>query len=696
MDHLKKAFQKARDEERPALVTFVTCGFPTVESTIPILFSLQNSGVDVIELGIPFSDAVADGPTVQNASNDAIKQGVTIHTVIDMVRKARDAGVHIPIVLMGYANPVLAYGEEKLVKDCAVAGVDGFILVDLPPEEAVRFRTYCTESGLSYVPLIAPSTTDDRMATLASITDSFVYVVSRMGVTGATTEVSAELPSLIDRVRKYFGSTPMAVGFGVSKPEHFASIGSQADGVVIGSKLITVIREAHEQKQDLIKAVADFIGSILSMRPKLHSKADPNNTSAQQSSVAAASIPLPKYEFGKFGGQFVPEILYDCLKELEDAYNSAMSDPAFWEEFRSYYDYMSRPSSLTYANRLTEFVGGAKIWLKREDLNHTGSHKINNAIGQVLLAKRLGKTRVIAETGAGQHGVATATAAAKFGLKCIIFMGAEDTRRQALNVFRIRLLGAEVVPVQSGTQTLRDAVNEAFKFWITDLPNTHYVIGSAIGPHPYPSIVARFQRVIGDETKEQMKQLIGGLPDAVVACVGGGSNSVGMFQAFEDDKDVKILGVEAGGSGTNTKQHSATLVAGEVGILHGVRTFLLQTDDGQVMDTHSISAGLDYPGVGPQLAYWKDTGRAQFVAATDAQCLQGFRYLSELEGIIPALESAHAVWGAMELAKSLPKEKNIVLCLSGRGDKDVQSVAELLPKFGPEIGWDLRFMANGS
>ena len=313
------------------------------------------------------------------------------------------------------------------------------------------------------------------------------------------------------------------------------------------------------------------------------------------------------------------------------------------------------------------------------------------------LAKRLGKTEIIAETGAGQHGVATATACAKFGLKCTVFMGAEDVRRQALNVFRMRILGAKVVAVTNGTKTLRDATSEAFRFWVTNLKTTYYVVGSAIGPHPYPTLVRTFQSVIGQETKQQFAELNDGkLPDAVVACVGGGSNSTGMFSPFEKDLSVKMLGVEAGGDGIDTKHHSATLTVGRPGVFHGVKTYVLQDNDGQVHDTHSVSAGLDYPGVGPELAYWKSTGRADFVAASDAQALQGFKLLSQLEGIIPALESSHAIYGACELAKKMRPDQHIIINVSGRGDKDVQSVAEVLPKLGPVIGWDLRFEEDPS
>ena len=403
--------------------------------------------------------------------------------------------------------------------------------------------------------------------------------------------------------------------------------------------------------------------------------------------------------FGLYGGRFVAETLMPLILDVQQAYEDAKADPSYQADIDYYAQhYVGRPSPLYFAKRMTEDLGGAKIYFKREELNHTGSHKINNALGQMLLAKRLGKTRIIAETGAGQHGVATATVCAKFGMECVIYMGAEDVRRQALNVFRIKLLGAKVVAVEAGSRTLRDAVNEALRAWVVDLDTTHYIIGSAIGPHPFPTIVRTFQSVIGDETKTQMREQMGKLPDAVVACVGGGSNAVGMFYPFSADPSVKLLGVEAGGHGIHTDKHSATLSGGSVGVLHGVRTYVLQNEHGQITDTHSVSAGLDYPGVGPELSSWKDSERARFVNATDAEAFRGFRILSETEGIIPALETSHAVWGALELSKQYGREakagepkKDIVICLSGRGDKDVQSVADELPVLGPEIGWDLRF-----
>ncbi|KAK9477246.1 tryptophan synthase beta subunit-like PLP-dependent enzyme [Lipomyces japonicus] len=705
-DQLVSTFKNCKAEGRRAFVTFVTAGYPTVDSTLNILKGMQSGGVDVIELGLPFTDPIGDGPTIQKSNTIALENGVTTAQTLSLLRDARKAGVSVPIVLMGYYNPIMAYGEEKFVKDAKESGANGFIVVDFPPEEAIKFREYCTNFGLSYIPLVAPSTTDSRLKLLSSIADSFIYVVSRMGTTGVSGGVSEGLPDLCARVRKYAKDIPLAVGFGVSTREHFLSVGEVADGVVIGSKLVTLIGEAeHDKIYNVTKDYCSQICGRTGLEAKLNTERivtpsavitdGDSNASLANGFLNGVSEEERKRKFparfGQFGGQYVPEALFDCLTELEKGFEDAVNDPSFWEEYRSYYPYMGRPGQLHLAPRLTEHAGGANIWLKREDLNHTGSHKINNALGQVLIAKRLGKTEVIAETGAGQHGVATATVAAKFGLKCTVYMGAEDVRRQALNVFRMKLLGAKVVAVEAGTRTLRDAVNEALRSWVTNLKFTHYIIGSAIGPHPYPTMVRTFQSVIGKEAKEQFFKYKQKLPDAVVACVGGGSNSVGMFHPFSEDKSVRLIGVEAAGDGVNTPRHSATILGGTVGVLHGVKTYVLQDKDGQIQDTYSVSAGLDYPGVGPELAYWKDIGRAEFIAATDANALEGFRLLSQLEGIIPALESSHAVYGAIELAKTLTPDQDIIICLSGRGDKDVESVAEILPKLGPQIGWDLRF-----
>lgn len=389
-------------------------------------------------------------------------------------------------------------------------------------------------------------------------------------------------------------------------------------------------------------------------------------------------IPDRSGYFGQFGGKFVPETLMSALKELEKEYLRSIRDRVFRNEFDRYLkEYAGRPTMLYMAKRLTDHAGGAKIYLKREDLLHTGAHKINNTLGQALLAIRMKKPRVIAETGAGQHGVATATVAALFGLKCEIFMGDEDVHRQAINVFKMRMLGAKVNPVHSGSKTLKDAMNEAMRDWVTNVRDTYYVIGSVAGPHPYPLMVRDFQSIIGTEARRQSLKIIGKLPDYIVACVGGGSNAMGIFYSFLNDK-VKLVGVEAAGLGMNTGKHAATLCKGSVGVLHGSKSYLLQDAGGQIKVAHSISAGLDYPGVGPEHSYLKSTGRAEYAAVTDKEALEGFKMLTRLEGIIPALESSHAVYHAVKLAGRLPKSKNIVVCLSGRGDKDIDIVRGVL------------------
>ena len=381
--------------------------------------------------------------------------------------------------------------------------------------------------------------------------------------------------------------------------------------------------------------------------------------------------------FGEYGGRFVPEALIGALEELEAAHNSAQKDPAFLAELAELHrTYTGRPSIITEAKRFSEHAGGARIFLKREDLNHTGSHKINNVLGQALLTKRMGKKRIIAETGAGQHGVASATAAALMGLDCVVYMGEEDTRRQALNVARMKLLGAEVVPVTSGSKTLKDAINEAMRDWVTNVADTHYLLGTVAGPHPFPTMVRDFHKIIGQEAREQMLALTGRLPDAVLACVGGGSNAIGVFNAFIPDSDVRLIGLEAGGDGVETGRHAATITGGSPGVLHGTRSYVLQDANGQTVESHSISAGLDYPGVGPEHAYLHDIGRAEYRAINDDAAMEAFALLSKTEGVIPAIETAHAMAGALIIGKELGPDANLLINLSGRGDKDVQTAAQ--------------------
>ena len=699
-------------QNQAAFVTFVTAGFPSKEDTVDILLGLQAGGADIIELGVPFSDPQADGPVIQESDKIALEQGVDYGACLEYVRQARARGLTAPVVLMGYYNPLLAYGEERAVREARAAGANAFIVVDLPPEEAETFLGACREEGMSFIPLVAPMTGQERVRHLSKLADSFMYVVSKMGTTGAASSVSSTLGDQLARIRAVT-DVPLAVGFGVSTRDHFVEVGELADAVVIGSKLITELKNAGADTAARAAAAQRFCEAITGVR---EGGIERKKRLRLSDAPARDSVPTPKADavvtdertpvpgldavvdekgevrpprFGRFGGQYVPEALYECHVELERAYLTALRDPEFWREFESHYEYIGRPSELYHAPRLTEHAGGAQIWLKREDLNHTGSHKINNAVGQVLLARRLGKTRIIAETGAGQHGVATATVCARFGLECVIYMGAEDVRRQALNAFRIKMLGAKVVAVESGSRTLKDAINEANRDWVTNLATTHYLVGSAIGPHPFPSLVRDLQAIIGRETRQQLHARTGRLPTAVVACVGGGSNAIGMFHAFVPDKAVRLIGVEAGGEGVDTEHHSATLSRGTPGVLHGVRTYLLQNKQGQITETHSISAGLDYPGVGPEHAHLKESGRAEYVVATDEQALLGFKMCTQLEGIIPALESSHALYHAVELAKTLGKDEHVVVSLSGRGDKDVEQIANGLTHagWGDRIGW---------
>ncbi|PVZ97641.1 hypothetical protein BB558_003711 [Smittium angustum] len=693
---INSVFKGADREGRPVFVSYLTAGYPDANTTIDILLSLQKSGTDVIELGVPFSDPVADGPPAQIAHLAATENGVNLTQCLSIITEARKNGLEIPVVFKCYYNSILQYGEQKLASDSASAGIDGFMVVDLPPEEAVLFRKVLIEHGISYIPIITPVTSSARVSSLAKIADSFLYVFSRPSPNAKTfDDAMEELKGLVERIRKY-SDVPLAVAFNVSTEEEFAKVGNIVSGVVVESLVLESIAKSMENKQKI--NIFDICNQICgrksgnykrstSLAKSLWIESSENTTDLDSKSTA-------NQWFGEFGGQYIPEAVYAAMAELEEAYDEIKDDPKFWEEFKSFYPYIGRPSSFHFASRLTEYAKGAQIYLKREDLNHTGAHKINNTIGQALIAKRLGKTRIVAETGAGQHGVATATVCAKLGLECVIYMGAVDCRRQALNVFRMRILGAKVIPATSGSQTLKDAVNEAMVDWVTNITTTHFLVGSAIGPHPYPRIVRDFQSVISKEAKAQMMELTGKLPDAVIACIGGGSNAIGMFADFIDEPSVRLIGAEGEGDGISTGKHSATMTAGSVGVFQGSKVYLLQDKDGQIMETHSISAGLDYPGVGPEHCNLRDIKRAEYYSVTDKEALQGFKIMSQLEGIIPALESSHAIYKALEIAKTMDPSQSLIICVSGRGDKDVNTVAEVLPTLGPQIGWDLRFEAD--
>ena len=665
----------AQDEHKARLVAYLTAGYPGPEETVDLLLAMQKGGADIIELGVPFTDPQADGATIQHANQVALKYSVSLTNCLKMVETARSRGLTVPIVLMGYFNPFDAYGFEKLMVDSNKSGVDGFIVVDLPPEEGTIFVKAASEAGLAYIPLVSPTTTDERIKYLSDNADSFLYCVSVTGVTGARGALPADLKPFLQRVEKH-SNAPLAVGFGVSTAEHVKQCSADADAVVVGSAIINTI-DANLEKTPTERATAleTFIASLASgLQMKAATKRPPKSKASD-----LKSRDVNNRNFGDFGGRYIPETLVDAHRELEEAYAAAQADPEFQKKVDFYRkEFIGGPTPIYYAENLSKQIGGADIWFKREELAHTGAHKINNAVGQALLAKRLGKNRIIAETGAGQHGVATAAVCAHFGLDCTVYMGAVDCERQALNVFRMNVLGAKVVPVESGQKTLKDAINEAMRDWVTNVRDTHYLIGSAIGPHPFPTIVRDFQSVIGTEARQQfMDRNNGKLPDCVVACVGGGSNAIGMFTPFVNDKSVRLVGAEAGGEGLKG-MNSATLSCGKPGVLHGTRTYLMQDSDGQVTKTKSISAGLDYPGVGPEHAFLKDIGRAEYVAVTDKEAMEAFFQCSKTEGIIPALEPSHALYTTFKLAKEMGKGKSIMVNLCGRGDKDMMTVAKIM------------------
>lgn len=675
----------ANADKKSQFIAYLTAGYPHADETVNLLLAMQAGGADVLELGVPFTDPQADGATIQKANEVALENGVGLKECLKIVKTARDQGLKVPVVLMGYYNPFFSYSLDALMDDSKAAGVDGFIVVDLPPEEGAGFVNAATKRGLSYVPLVSPTSTNERISYLSTNAGSFMYCVSVTGVTGARGALPSDLKDFIGRVRAN-SKVPLAVGFGISTPDHVKDVAGVAEGVVVGSAIInTIDANIDKSPAERAKALETFCSS---MTAAIETKTGGGESVTSFTAAAPEDIDVSIRNFGDFGGSYIPETLVEAHRELTVAYEEAKADPEFQAEVARYRkEFINGPTPLYFAENLTKKVGGARIWFKREELAHTGAHKINNAVGQAILTKRLGKKRVIAETGAGQHGVATAAVCAQFGLDCTIYMGAVDCDRQALNVFRMNCLGAKVVPVQSGDKTLKDAINEAMRDWVTNVRDTHYLIGSAIGPHPFPTIVRDFQSVIGIEAREQfLEKNNGKLPDAVVACVGGGSNAIGMFTPFINDPTVKLYGSEAGGEGLGPGQlNSATLSAGKPGVLHGTRTYLLQDEGGQVTKTKSISAGLDYPGVGPEHAFLKDSGRAEYVAVTDKQAMEAFMMVSKTEGIIPALEPSHALYTTIELAKNMPQDSDVMVNLCGRGDKDMVTVAKYM-------GVDLNFM----
>jgi len=713
---LQQRFITCKKAGRTAFVAFVTAGYPTKADTVPALLELQKQGADVIELGVPFSDPMADGSVIEAASVVALKNGTIYSDVLAFAKEAREKGLTVPILLMGYYNTFLAAGVEETCKECASVGIDGFIIVDLPCEESWRIMgPTAAKNNLSLVPLVSSTSSAERIQQAAESAlypiPGMVYVTTLLGVTGARDAESAEskaarlkeCQTVVESVRasaKKAGcpetGLPIVVGFGITKREHVEAFGAFADGCVVGSKIVTTIGSGG------IPAIGALVRELSGGPLEQNGNGAVEPLAKRQktdSELLEQKKHADKWNFGGsvFGGRFIPETLMVAHQELEAAWEKWKIDPEFKAELARYRrDFIGGPTPLYHAKRLTKLCGGAQIWFKREELAHTGAHKINNAIGQALLAIKLGKKRIIAETGAGQHGVATAAACALLDLECIVYMGEVDTERQKLNCFRMQEMGATVVPVKSGSRTLKDAVNEALRDWVTNIRSTHYIIGSAVGPHPFPDIVRDLQSVIGNEARAQMLNQTTGemghptftngpgrLPDYVLACVGGGSNAIGMFTAFVPDKEVKIIGVEAGGvngpftpDGKETDKHSCTLTKGTIGVLHGARTYLLQSHDGQIKETHSISAGLDYPGVGPEHCFLKISGRVEYKFATDNQALDAMRLVSRTEGIVPALEPSHALHATMELAKTLDKDKIVLMNLCGRGDKDMLHVAK--------------------
>lgn len=651
---------------------------------------------------------------------------------------ARQRGLHVPVLLMGYYNTFFRYGEQALLDDCLRVGVNGFIIVDLPPEESATFRDNCKRYGLSNIPLVAPITSDARLQMLCSEADSFIYVVSRMGVTGASRKLNPEIPKLLQRVRRFSGNVPLAVGFGVSTRDHFVQLQDLVDGIVIGSQIIITLRSA--QPGQAASDVEEYCSAVTGRRLRRRGSDSSEESfgpptpetppelavTTRRYSVAihniatdsvACAIDRLKEKYGEdkmvsesqivftnpfvssvlssspnFGGRYAPELLMDYLAELESRLVHIKNDISFWNEYHSYSTLMGRPTPLYHAARLSQKCGGASIYLKREDQCFTGSYKIRNAMGQILLAQKLGKARVIAETGSGNHGLAVASMCARFGLDCVVYMGAKDVMRQALNAERIQSFGAKLVVVKSGAGTMRDAINEALRDWISNLDSTYYATGSACGPSPVPAVVKMFNSFIGEESKEQMRHYTGGLPSAVIASVGTGASAVGIFSAFLEHDNVDLVGVEAGGDGQDF--HSARLSSGSAGVLHGAKTYVLQDENGQISDTFSIAAGLDYAGVCPDLATWKDEGRATFISVTDTEALDAFRTLRDEEEILPSLESAHAVSLAVRLAKTMKSDQSIVVCLSGSGEKDIDIVAEQFPRLRKSLSRHQRRLAR--
>ncbi|CAB9502498.1 Tryptophan synthase beta chain [Seminavis robusta] len=665
-ERIEKAFARTKQQGSAAFVSYVTAGYPNADATPSILLAMERGGATLIELGMPYSDPQADGPTNQRANEIALERGTTrLEHCLDMLRTARANGLTVPVVLMGYVNPFLQYGSmEKLCKDTRDAGGDGFLIVDLPPasQQGAELHKACRKHGLSNIPLVTPDTSEDRIDFLAkNVASTFLYCVSVNGVTGARDELPDDLESFMERVRAKT-DLPLAVGFGISTPQMVHKVSNIADAVVVGSAIVkSIVDDATTTSEDAVEEQVAYLASGTKQGPR------PKNQARGLSQVPASDELLGSVEqgdgnFGSYGGQFVPECLAGPLQELKMAYQHLKDDPSFQAELDEYRrDFIGGPTPLQKAERLTELCGGATIWLKREDLCQTGSCAVNNVVGQALLAKRSNKRRIIADTASGQNGVAVATVCAKLGLDCTIYMGETDIQRDPSNtVEQMRALGATVVPVEHGEGKLKDAINEGMRDFVATIQDSYYMVGSVVGPDPFPAMVRDFQSVIGQEIRQQALTNMGKLPDAIVACVGRGSNAIGAFSAFLTDEEVALFGVEG--------HHCASLSKGSHGVFHGAKSYILQDEQsGQMEKTHSIAAGLDYPVVGPEHAYLKDTARATYVSLADEEALEGFRALYEQEGILSALEPSHAIFYAMQVAREMGTGKDIVINISGRG-----------------------------
>ncbi|BGP17494.1 hypothetical protein JCM10213v2_005527 [Rhodosporidiobolus nylandii] len=605
-------------QDAPAFVTFLTAGFPSVASTVPVMLAMERGGADIVELG--------------------------------------------------YHNPFHAYGEEQAVVAAKRAGANGFIVVDLPPEEAVSFRSVCRREGMSYIPLVAPY--------------SFLYVVSKMGPTGASDKVSSSLSCTLSRTHRNLPRpVPLAVGFGVSTPAHFEEVGAQAEGVVMGSQLISVIKEAAASGSSAIaRAVEAYCAEVCANRRRVAPLAKvPWGTGAGSTKAAVEEkAKVDEGRFGEFGGAYVPEPLFGALAELSVAYSAARADPTFQEELDAELRLAGRSSELYEAKALSARAGGARIWLKREELLRTGSAATSNVFGQILLARRMGKTRIVAEAGSGDHGLATVAVCRKLGLDCVILVAGKHANRSTFFVDGMKLLGAEVRVVEGG---LKEAINEALRDWLCNLFTTHYLPSSATGPAPFPIIVRDFQSVLGSEVKEQMLAKVGRLPDAVVACTGG-SSGVGLFHPFILNQPVRLIGVEAAGKGLHISSHAAALSCGSPGVLHGSLTCVLQSPSGQILDTHSTAAELEYPGVAPELAWLYKTRRMEVLAVTDKEALEAAEACRQTEGFELSAEAGHAVCAAMQLAGTMRQGANIVVSVSGTSSHDERHHVERHPRKG--------------